>query len=97
MHGTVNDLAVAGAVPKYLTLNAFIEEGLEVETLERIIVSLAGAAREYYRDRAAFPATPSDLTGEYLDPGLNSQTVSVSVPRLVSATRPTGSRCPYYV
>ena len=29
VHGTVNDLAVAGASPKYLTLNAFIEEGLE--------------------------------------------------------------------
>ena len=25
VHGTVNDLAVAGAIPKYLSLNAFIE------------------------------------------------------------------------
>ena len=44
VHGTTNDLAVAGAVPKYLSLNVFIEEGLEVETLERIIQSLAEAA-----------------------------------------------------
>jgi len=46
VHGTVNDLAVAGAIPKYLSLNAFIEEGLEIAQLERIISSLASAANE---------------------------------------------------
>ena len=46
VHGTVNDLAVAGARPLYLTLNAFIEEGLEIEQLDRIVASLASAARE---------------------------------------------------
>ncbi len=46
VHGTVNDLAVAGAVPCYLTLNAFIEEGLEISLLERIIKSLAEAAKQ---------------------------------------------------
>lgn len=45
VHGTVNDLAVAGAKPLYLTLNAFIEEGLEVAVLDRIMTSFAGAAR----------------------------------------------------
>jgi hydrogenase expression/formation protein HypE len=45
VHGTVNDLAVSGAVPHYLTLNAFIEEGFEIAQLERIIISLAEAAR----------------------------------------------------
>ncbi len=45
VNGTVNDLAVSGATPKYLSLNAFIEEGLEIETLERIVRSLAAAAR----------------------------------------------------
>jgi hydrogenase expression/formation protein HypE len=44
VHGTVNDLAVAGAEPLYLTLNAFIEEGLPVTTLDRIVRSLARAA-----------------------------------------------------
>ena len=44
VHGTVNDLAVAGAKPQYLALNAFIEEGLEVAQLERIVASLAQAA-----------------------------------------------------
>ena len=46
VHGTVNDLAVAGAIPKYLSLNAFIEEGMEVAQLERIIISLASAASQ---------------------------------------------------
>ena len=46
IHGTVNDLAVTGAIPKYLSLNAFIEEGLEFSVLERIIESLAKAAKE---------------------------------------------------
>ncbi|MDH3830821.1 MAG: AIR synthase related protein, partial [Gammaproteobacteria bacterium] len=45
IHGTTNDLAVAGAIPKYLSLNAFIEEGMEVEVLERIIKTLADSAR----------------------------------------------------
>jgi hydrogenase expression/formation protein HypE len=46
VHGVVNDLAVAGADPRYLTLSALIEEGLEVEVLDRLIASFASAARE---------------------------------------------------
>lgn len=46
VHGTCNDLAVSGAIPKYLSLNAFIEEGLEILTLERIIKSMAMTATE---------------------------------------------------
>jgi len=46
VHGTTNDLAVAGAIPKYLSLNAFIEEGLEIATLERIVKTLAETAAE---------------------------------------------------
>ena len=46
VHGTTNDLAVAGATPLYLSLNVFIEEGLEVEVLDRIVASLARAAAE---------------------------------------------------
>jgi hydrogenase expression/formation protein HypE len=45
IHGTVNDLSVAGARPMYLTLNAFIEEGFEIALLDRLIASLAAAAR----------------------------------------------------
>jgi hydrogenase expression/formation protein HypE len=43
-HGTINDLAVAGAEPRYLTLNCFVEEGIELALLDRVIGSLAAAA-----------------------------------------------------
>lgn len=46
VHGTTNDLAVAGGLPRYLSLNAFIEEGLDVTVLDRVIASLARAAKE---------------------------------------------------
>ena len=46
VHGTVNDLAVSGATPLYLTLNAFIEEGLEIALLDRIVQSMAQACRD---------------------------------------------------
>ncbi len=45
-HGTINDLAVAGADPRYFSLNCFIEEGLEVALLDRIIGALGSAARD---------------------------------------------------
>lgn len=44
VHGTTNDLAVSGAIPHYLSLNAFIEEGFETARLERIIRGIAEAA-----------------------------------------------------
>ena len=45
IHGTINDLSVSGATPKYLTLNAFIEEGMSFEMLERIIQDMSQAAK----------------------------------------------------
>jgi hydrogenase expression/formation protein HypE len=45
VHGATNDLAVAGALPRYLTLSAILEEGIEVELLGRIVASLARAAK----------------------------------------------------
>lgn len=44
IHGTVNDLAVAGAEPRFLSLGVIIEEGLELDTLGRIVDSMAAAA-----------------------------------------------------
>ena len=43
--GTVNDLAVSGAEPKYLSVSFIIEEGFPMLELERIVVSLADEAR----------------------------------------------------
>jgi hydrogenase expression/formation protein HypE len=45
VHGTVNDLAVSGAVPHFMTLSVFLEEGLEIALLRRVIGALAEAAR----------------------------------------------------
>lgn len=44
--GTVNDLLMAGAVPKYMTCAFIIEEGLEIELLDRIAHSMKEAAEE---------------------------------------------------
>lgn len=44
--GTVNDLAMSGAVPLYLSLSLIIEEGLFIADLERIVDSIKQAAVE---------------------------------------------------
>lgn len=44
VNGTVNDLAVSGAIPKYLSCGMILEEGLEVELLRRIVTSMKQAA-----------------------------------------------------
>ena len=44
--GTVNDLAMCGGEPKYLSCAFIIEEGLPLGELERIIASMAEAARK---------------------------------------------------
>lgn len=43
--GTVNDLAVSGAKPLYITAGFIIEEGLEISELERIVASMSEAAK----------------------------------------------------
>ncbi len=45
VYGTVNDLAMSGARPLALTAGFILEEGLEVEVLERVVRSMAEAAR----------------------------------------------------
>lgn len=44
--GTVNDLAVSGAVPRYLTLSLVIEQGLPIAELARVLDSVRDAAIE---------------------------------------------------
>ena len=46
VNGTVNDLAVSGARPLYLSCGLVIEEGLAVATLRDVLSSMAQAARE---------------------------------------------------
>jgi hydrogenase expression/formation protein HypE len=45
VNGTVNDLVVAGAEPRFLSLAFILEEGLDLAVLERIIRSIRAAAR----------------------------------------------------
>jgi hydrogenase expression/formation protein HypE len=45
IHGTVNDLAMSGARPVYLSSAFIIEEGLPMETLWRVVSSMSDAAR----------------------------------------------------
>ncbi len=42
--GTVNDLAVGGAEPRYLSAAFILEEGLPLETLRRVVQQMAAAA-----------------------------------------------------
>ena len=45
VHGTVNDLAMAGARPLYLSAAFIIEEGLSMDTLWKVVFSMQAAAR----------------------------------------------------
>jgi hydrogenase expression/formation protein HypE len=44
--GTVNDVAMLGAQPRYLTANFILEEGFSITELEQILASMADACRE---------------------------------------------------
>jgi hydrogenase expression/formation protein HypE len=44
--GTVNDVAVMGARPLYLTAGFILEEGLEIKVLEQVVASMQRAAEE---------------------------------------------------
>jgi hydrogenase expression/formation protein HypE len=46
IHGTVNDLAMSGARPLYLSCGFIIEEGLPMETLRRVACSMRDAAQK---------------------------------------------------
>jgi len=46
VYGTVNDLAMAGAEAKFLSCGLILEEGLPMATLERVLASMAEAARK---------------------------------------------------
>lgn len=46
VHGTVNDLAMSGARPLYLSCGFIIEEGLPMETLWRVVCAMRDAAKK---------------------------------------------------
>jgi len=46
VHGTVNDLAMSGAYPLYISAGFILEEGLPMETLKRVVHSMQQAAEQ---------------------------------------------------
>lgn len=46
VHGTVNDLAMCGARPMYMSVGLVLEEGLPMDTLWRVVSSMQEAAKE---------------------------------------------------
>ena len=60
VHGTVNDVAMLGAEPKYLTCGFIIEEGLPVADLERIVTSM-GQAADHAVEQQTAEASPSRM------------------------------------
>ena len=46
VHGTINDLAMRGAKPICLSLGIILEEGMNLEELEQIVISISEASRE---------------------------------------------------
>ncbi len=46
VHGTINDVAMMGAQPLYLSAGFILEEGFKLADLARIVQSMAAAARE---------------------------------------------------
>ena len=46
VNGTVNDLVVSGAVPRYLTCAMILEEGLPIDILKQVVASMVKAAEE---------------------------------------------------
>lgn len=46
VHGTVNDLAVGGAIPRYLAAAFILEEGFALDDLKRIVASMRAACDE---------------------------------------------------
>lgn len=55
VHGTVNDVAMSGAKPLYLSAGFILEEGLSLADLEKIVISMADAAK-----RAGTPIVTGD-------------------------------------
>lgn len=55
VHGTVNDVAMLGATPLYLSASFIIEEGFPLADLKRLVESMGAAARE-----AAVPVVTGD-------------------------------------
>ena len=76
--GTVNDLAVAGAEPRYITAGFVLEEGLELAVLETVVMSMAAGLPIIAFDNSggAPEAIDNGAVGMYLQGGVGDSLVS---------------------
>lgn len=81
VHGTLNDVAMMGARPVCLTAGFVLEEGLSLDVLDRVVASMAGAAR-----RAGVPIVAGDTKvverGKADGLYVNTTGIGVADPRL---------------
>ena len=89
VHGTLNDVAMMGASPVCLTAGFVLEEGLPLSTLERIVTSMAEAAR-----RAGVPVVAGDtkVVERGKADGLYVNTTGIGITDPRCRPRPTGAR-----
>ncbi|HDW7318447.1 TPA: hydrogenase maturation carbamoyl dehydratase HypE [Escherichia coli] len=62
--GTANDVAVSGAIPRYLSCGFILEEGLPMETLKAVVTSMAETARaadKLFINTAGMGAIPANI------------------------------------
>ncbi|HSH79983.1 MAG TPA: hydrogenase expression/formation protein HypE [Herpetosiphonaceae bacterium] len=84
VHGTVNDLAMAGAQPLYLSAGFILEEGFSIDTLRQIVASMAASAAEA---GVAIVTGDTKVVQRGKADGLFINTAGIGV---VRATRPLG-------
>jgi hydrogenase expression/formation protein HypE len=90
--GTVNDVLMMGAVPKYLTCGFIIEAGLEIELLKRIVRSMSTAAAKAGVQIVAGDTKVIEHRGDggqqglkpQQTPGLFINTTGIGIPRALS-------------
>ncbi|MCC7799857.1 hydrogenase expression/formation protein HypE, partial [Escherichia coli] len=59
-----NDVAVSGAIPRYLSCGFILEEGLPMETLKAVVTSMAETARaadKLFINTAGMGAIPANI------------------------------------
>jgi hydrogenase expression/formation protein HypE len=87
--GTVNDLAVMGAEPRYLSIAFIIEEGFPIAALQRILASIAAACRA---SGARIVCADTKVVEKGKADGLFINTAGIGRPVFAKAVLPTRVR-----
>lgn len=87
VHGTINDIAMSGAKPLYLSASFILEEGFPLVDLERIVASMASAA-----GRAAVPVVTGDTKVVERGKGDGAFITTTGIGRVPSGVHISGDR-----